>query len=118
MEYWNSMKRVADDIAKEDSYVKELKDNGARWHDQYATLNFFRYVCVHIGNLKNSEIERMVLRLKELDAAAVLNHKKGGFWNFKYDVLYYVLTENDICRKVCKKNKYSCWESIISRYCI
>ena len=28
------------------------------WHDEYATLNFFRFICKNIGNLGNGEIRK------------------------------------------------------------
>ena len=33
----------------------------------------------------------------------------GAVWAFDYDKMFCVLMENEICRKVCEKNKYNSW---------
>ena len=63
--------------------------------------------CKNIGNLGNGEIEKMVTRLKYIDQKAVENHVNGAVWAFDYDKMFCVLMENEICRKVCEKNKYN-----------
>ena len=88
------------------------------WHDEYATLNFFRFICKNIGNLGNGEIEKMVARLKSIDQKAVENHVNGAVWAFDYDKIFCVLMENEICRKVREKNKYNSWMKLIGQYCI
>lgn len=88
------------------------------WHDEYATLNFFRFICKNIGNLRNGEIEKMVTRLKNIDQKAVENHVNGAVWAFDYDKMFCVLMENAICRKVCEKNKYNSWMNLIGQYCV
>ena len=88
------------------------------WHDEYATLNFFRFICKNIGNLGNGEIEKMVTRLKSIDQKAVENHVNGAVWAFDYDKMFCVLMENEICRKVCEKNKYNSWMNLIGQYCV
>ena len=35
------------------------------WHDEYATLNFFRFICKNIGNLRNGEIEKMEMCIRD-----------------------------------------------------
>lgn len=59
------MKGVADQIIKEQQRVSKIKNNPEEfhWHDEYATLNFFRFICKNIGNLRNGEIEKMVTLL-------------------------------------------------------
>ena len=32
--------------------------------------------------------------------------------------MFCVLMENEICRKVCEKNKYNSWMKLIGQYCI
>lgn len=65
MRYEDSMKGVADQIIKEQQRASKIKNNPEEfhWHDEYATLNFFRFICKNIGNLGNGEIEKMVTRL-------------------------------------------------------
>jgi hypothetical protein len=81
-------------------------------------LTFFRFICKNIGDLENGEIEKMVTRLKSIDQKAVENHVKGNIWVFDYDIMFSVLQEKEICRQVCKKNKYSCWMQLIGNYCL
>ena len=119
MRYEDSMKGVADQIIKEQQRVSKIKNNPEEfhWHDEYATLNFFRFICKNIGNLGNGEIEKMVTRLKSIDQKAVENHVNGAVWAFDYDKMFCVLMENEICRKVCEKNKYNSWMKLIGNYC-
>ena len=86
MRYEDSMKGVADQIIKEQQRASKIKNNPEEfhWHDEYATLNFFRFVCKNIGNLGNGEIEKMVTRLKSIDQKAVENHVNGAVWAFDY----------------------------------
>ena len=53
MRYEDSMKGVAAQIIKEQLRASKIKNNPEdfHWHDEYATLNFFRFVCKNIGNL-------------------------------------------------------------------
>ena len=120
MRYEDSMKGVADQIIKEQQRASKIKNNPEEfhWHDEYATLNFFRFICKNIGNLGNGEIEKMVTRLKSIDQKAVENHVNGAVWAFDYDKMFCVLMENEICRKVCEKNKYNSWTKLIGQYCI
>ena len=55
MRYEDSMKGVADQIIKEQQRASKIKNNPEEfhWHDEYATLNFFRFICKNIGNLRN-----------------------------------------------------------------
>ena len=119
MRYEDSMKGVADQIIKEQQRVSKIKNNPEEfhWHDEYATLNFFRFICKNIGNLRNGEIEKMVTRLKNIDQKAVENHVNGAVWAFDYDKMFCVLMENEICQKVCEKNKYNSWSKLIGNYC-
>ena len=39
-------------------------------------------------------------------------------WAFDYDKMFCVLMENEICRKVCEKNKYNSWMKLIGQYCV
>ena len=120
MRYEDSMKGVAAQIIKEQQRASKIKNNPEEfhWHDEYATLNFFRFVCKNIGNLGNGEIEKMVTRLKSIDQKAVENHVNGAVWAFDYDKMFWVLMENEICRKVCEKNKYNSWTKLIGNYCV
>ena len=36
----------------------------------------------------------------------------------RYDKMFCVLMENEICRKVCEKNKYNSWMNLIGQYCV
>lgn len=120
MRYEDSMKGVADQIIKEQQRVSKIKNNPEEfhWHDEYAMLNFFRFICKNIGNLRNGEIEKMVTRLKNIDQKAVENHVNGAVWAFDYDKMFCVLMENEICRKVCEKNKYNSQINLIGQYCV
>ena len=120
MRYEDSMKGVANQIIKEQQRASKIKNNPEEfhWYDEYATLNFFRFVCKNIGNLGNGEIEKMVTRLKSIDQKAVENHVNGAVWAFDYDKMFWVLMENEICRKVCEKNKYNSWTKLIGQYCV
>ena len=60
----------------------------------------------------------MVTRLKSIEQKAVENHVNGAVWAFDYDKMVCVLMENEICRKVCEKNKYNSWMKLIGQYCI
>ncbi len=53
MRYEDSMKGVADQIIKEQQRASKIKNNPEEfhWHDEYATLKFFRFICKNIGNL-------------------------------------------------------------------
>ena len=51
-------------------------------------MNFFRFICKNIGNLRNVEIEKMVTRLKNIDQKAVENHVNGAVWAFDYDKMF------------------------------
>ena len=59
----------------------------------------------------------MVTRLKNIDQKAVENHVNGAVCAFDYDKMFCVLIENEICRKVCEKNKYNSWMKLIGQYC-
>ena len=120
METLHELKGVADQIIKEQQRVSKIKNNPEEfhWHDEYATLNFFRFICKNIGNLRNGEIEKMATRLKNIDQKAVENHVNGAVWAFDYDKMFCVLMENEICRKVCEKNKYNSWMNLIGQYCV
>ena len=119
MRYEDSMKGVADQIIREQQRARKIKDNPEEFHlhDEYATLIFFRFICKNIGNLGNAEIEKMISRLKSMDHKAAENHVKGAVWAFDYDKMVCVLMENEICRKVCEKNKYSSWMQLVGNYC-
>ena len=84
METLHELKGVADQIIKEQQRVSKIKNNPEEfhWHDEYATLNFFRFICKNIGNLRNGEIEKMVTRLNRIDQKAVENHVNGAVWAF------------------------------------
>ena len=38
-------------------------------------------------------------------------------WEFDYEKMFFTLTQNPVCQKVCQKNKYTSWMHLISRYC-
>ena len=120
METLHELKGVAAQIIKEQQRVSKIKNNPEEfhWYDEYATLNFFRFICKNIGNLRNGEIEKMATRLKNIDQKAVENHVNGAVWAFDYDKMFCVLMENEICRKVCEKNKYNSWMNLIGQYCV
>ena len=73
MRYEDSMKGVAAQIIKEQLRASKIKNNPEdfHWQDEYAALNFFRFICKNICNLGNGEIEKMVTRLKSRDQKAV-----------------------------------------------
>lgn len=119
MRYEDSMRGIADCIIREQQHeAKQKEKEHIYWYDEYATLNFFIHICRCIGNVKGSELSGMVARLKELNPQAVENHEYREAWVFDYDTMFQVLTENQICRKVCEKSRYRSWEELISRYCV
>ena len=58
MRYEDSMKGVADQIIKEQQRVSKIKNNPEEfhWHDEYATLNFFRFICKNIGRSEERRV--------------------------------------------------------------
>ena len=63
-------------------------------------LNFFRFICKNIGNLRNGEIEKMVTRLKSIDQKAVENHVNGAVWAFDYDKMFRICLGWDAPRRM------------------
>lgn len=59
----------------------------------------------------------MIWQLKQSDKKAVEKHLKGYAWEFDYEKMFSILTQNPVCQKVCQKNKYTSWMHLISRYC-
>lgn len=118
MRYEDSMVKIAKDIIRDQEADIRIQNRGTDWHDEYATLNFFRYVCKRVGNLREREIQILVRNLKQSDPAAVAKHGKGDIWVFDYDKMYSALVQNPVCQKVCQKNKYTNWMQLISRYCV
>ena len=114
------MKGVADQIIKEQQRASKIKNNPEEfhWHDEYATLNFFRFICKNIGNLRNGEIEKNGHTLEKHRSESSGNHVNGAVWAFDYDKMFCVLMENEICRKVCEKNKYNSWMNLMGQYCV
>ena len=84
-----------------------------KWHDEYATLNFFCRVCRKVGNMRDGEIQTMIRSLKQKDTKAVAKHQPGDFWEFDYEAMFETLLEHPICKRICARNKYTCW----GRYC-
>lgn len=117
MRYEDSMTKIAADIMQEHRKKREFLLEPKKWHDEYATLNFFRRVCRKVGNLREGEIQTMIRSLKQKDTKAVAKHQPGDFWGFDYEVMFETLLEHPICRRICAKNKYMCWGQIIGRYC-
>ena len=105
MRYEDSMKGIADQIIEEQQRASKIKNNPEEfhWHDEYATLNFFRFICKNIGNLENAEIEKMISRLKSIDQNAVENHVKGAVWAFDYDKMFCVLMEMKFAERCVKR---------------
>lgn len=77
MKYENSMVKIADDIIREQKAERRVQNKKQKWHDEYATLKFFRYICRNVGNLQEGEIQRLVWKLKQSDKKAVEKHLKG-----------------------------------------
>ena len=117
MRYENSMVKIADDIIRDQQAERKVLNKKQKWHDEYATLKFFRYICRNVGNLHEGEIQRLVWKLKQSDIKAVEKHLKGYAWEFDYEKMFSTLTQNPVCQKVCQKNKYTSWMHLISRYC-
>ena len=67
------------------------------------------------SSLKNAHITCLDY---SIDQKAVENHVNGAVWAFDYDKMFCVLMENEICRKVCEKNKYNSWTKLIGNYCV
>ncbi len=117
MRYENSMVKIADDIIRDQQAERKVQNKKQKWHDEYATLKFFRYICRNVGNLQEGEIQRLVWKLKQSDKKAVEKHLKGYAWEFDYEKMFSTLTQNPVCQKVCQKNKYTSWMHLINRYC-
>lgn len=84
MRYEDSMTKIAADIMQEHRKKREFLLEPKKWHDEYATLNFFRRVCRKIGNLREGEIQTMIRLLKRKDIKTVVKHQPGEFWVFNY----------------------------------
>lgn len=69
----------------------------------------------HFGVLTSNV--HMIWKLKQSDKKAVENHIKGCVWEFDYEKMFSTLILNPVCEKVCRKNKYTSWVHLISRYC-
>lgn len=82
--------------------------------DNYHSLNFFKRVCKAIGNVKGKEYAEMEKRLLETEAGK--NHQFGEVYVFADEDLYEILISNEICKKVCEKQKYENWQDIIIRF--
>ena len=107
MKYENSMVKIADDIIRDQQTERKVQNQKQKWHDEYATLKFFRYICRNVGNLQEGEIQRLIWQLKQSDKKAVKKHLKGYAWDFDYEKMFSTLTQNPVCQKVCQKNKYT-----------
>ena len=64
--------------------------------------------------VKKSMKSKMCIRDSQ---KAVENHVNGAVWAFDYDKMFCVLMENEICQKVCEKNKYNSCLLYTSRKC-
>ena len=73
-------------------------------------------MCIR-DSLQEGEIQRLIWQLKQSDKKAVEKHLKGYAWEFDYEKMFSILTQNPVCQKVCQKNKYTSWMHLISRYC-
>ena len=71
MRYEDSMVKVADDIIREQQADSKARNKTQKWHDEYATLKFFRFICRNVGNLREGEIQRLIWKLKQSDKEAV-----------------------------------------------
>ena len=67
MRYEDSMVKVADDIIREQQADSKARNKTQKWHDEYATLKFFRFICRNVGNLREGEIQRLIWKLKQSD---------------------------------------------------
>ena len=56
----------------------------------------------------------MEKRLLETEAGK--NHQFGEVYAFSDEDLYEVLISNEICKRVCEKQKYENWQDIIFRF--
>lgn len=119
MEYKDSMRAVATQIAYENERDEMIRKGVYQTVaiDPFATISYFREVCKRIGNLKNKEIVALIAQLKEKDSNAAIDIRNGKVmaYRFSRDVMYEVLLTNPICRKVCEKNRYDCWDDFICR---
>ena len=92
MRYENSMVKIADDIIRDQQAERKVQNKKQKWHDEYATLKFFRYICRNVGNLQEGEIQRLIWQLKQSDKKAVEKHLKGYAWEFDYEKMFSILT--------------------------
>ena len=72
-----------------------------------------------IGNLNKELEEQGYLTLRgKVPTKYFVKRFYGAVWAFDYDKMFCVLMENEICRKVCEKNKYNSWTKLIGNYCV
>lgn len=83
-------------------------------HDNYHTLSFFKKVCKAIGNVKSKEYAEMQERLLATEGGK--NHQFGELYAFSDEELYEALISNEICKRVCDKQKYENWQDIVFRF--
>ena len=60
---------------------------------------------------------KMGVHIYNSDGSEAAISGNGAVWAFDYDKMFCVLMENEICRKVCEKNKYNSWMKLIGNYC-
>lgn len=116
MQYENSMIAHAKKISYEQERERLFKAGiyRAEAYDPFGTISYFREVCRHIGGLKPKEIKELIEILKKRNPEAIptdINHA----YCFDRDIMYDVLMLNPICKKVCEKNRYYCWNDFICR---
>ena len=71
------MVKIADDIIRDQQAERKVQNKKQKWHDEYATLKFFRYICRNVGNLQEGEIQRLIWQLKQSDKKAVEGNETG-----------------------------------------
>lgn len=102
-------------LAEEEGGVDQRYFKGRFVADRYHSMAFFKKVCRNIGNLRNKEIEQMLTVLKNTEQGKA--HIENEIYQFRGEDMYEVLCSDPICKKVCEKQRYTCWEDIISRFC-
>lgn len=115
MSEYKTIKRIAREIKHEERMDRLSKECGKKVYDEWATLAFFRKMCIKVGNLKNKEIDALVVELNRRHKSGVMN-LKAGVYCFDKQIMYDVLNTNSVCRAICERNGYASWQDLINRF--
>ena len=95
---------------------KEVTLNAARHTEERMNL-YYGKIKELMNNYQDLILENQMV-LDELEQECQEKINENMAWAFDYDKMFCVLMENEICRKVCEKNKYNSWMNLIGQYCV